>query len=61
MHSNIFRLVNGVSLLAILLLSACGGGKNDHSIGGTVTGLSGTGLTSSVVLQDNGGDDLTLS
>ena len=33
-----------------------GGGTTSYSIGGTVSGLSGT-----VVLQDNGGDDLSVS
>ena len=39
--------------------SGSGGGGSPHSytVGGTVTGLSGSGL----VLQDNGGDDLPLS
>src|SRR5216683_1171263 len=50
---------------ALLALSACGrgvggGGGTDpassFAIGGTILGLSGT-----VVLQDNGGDDLTIS
>lgn len=51
------------------LLAACGGGGSSSNntpppppppqftIGGTVSGLAGTGL----VLQDNGGDDLTVS
>ena len=45
------------------MLTACGGGGgseptvNDYTIGGTVSGLVGTGL----VLQNNGGDDLTIS
>ncbi len=51
----------------VLALSACGGGDDDgntggggggatptYAVGGTVTGLAGTGL----VLQNNGGDDL---
>ena len=42
---------------AALLLSSCGGGKITGSIGGTVTGLSGG---TSLVLQDNGGDNLTV-
>ena len=45
-------------LLSMLVLSACGGGGTPatptYSIGGTVSGLGG-----SVVLQNNGGDDLT--
>ena len=49
------------------LLAACGGGASNSTppppppsqftIGGTVSGLAGTGL----VLQDNGGDNLTVS
>jgi phosphatidylserine/phosphatidylglycerophosphate/cardiolipin synthase-like enzyme len=47
------------------LLSACGGGSStppppppsQFTIGGSVSGLSGTGL----VLQDNGGDNLSVS
>ncbi len=45
-----------------LILSGCGGGGgggggiSDYTIGGTVSGLSGT-----VVLQNNGGDDLTIT
>src|ERR1035438_3387884 len=54
-------------LLASLVLTACsglpqaaspsGGSTGPFTIGGTVTGLSGTGL----VLQDNGGDNLTVA
>ena len=40
-----------------LLLTSCGG-KINATIGGTVTGLSGN---TSLVLQDNGGDNLTVS
>ena len=40
-----------------LLLTSCGGAIN-ATIGGTVTGLSGN---ASFVLQDNGGDNLTVS
>jgi len=36
---------------------ACYATSDVHSVGGTVTGLAGSGL----VLQDNGGDDLALS
>ncbi|MHB8811829.1 MAG: beta-propeller fold lactonase family protein [Steroidobacteraceae bacterium] len=57
--------------IAALALAACGGGggggggggsntpppPTQYTIGGTVTGLSGTGL----VLQDNGGDNLPVS
>ncbi|MGB7848268.1 MAG: kelch repeat-containing protein [Candidatus Acidiferrum sp.] len=60
-----FALVVGVTYL----MSACsgakapagggggGGGSTTVTIGGTVTGLAGTGL----VLQNNGGDDLTIT
>ena len=61
----------GVSIfLAVVLLNACGGGGGNgavgyvpgnpqpkHAIGGSVTGLAVTGL----VLQNNGGDDLSIS
>jgi environmental stress-induced protein Ves len=58
-----------LGLIAIVLgsisFSACGGGSPTtitpppatYTIGGTVSGLSGTGL----VLQDNGGDNLTVA
>jgi FG-GAP repeat len=39
-----------------LLLSACDFGDSSYTIGGTVTGLTGTGL----VLQNNGGDNLAI-
>jgi len=54
------------SLLAVIipfLLSGCGGGSStpppppQFTIGGSVSGLAGTGL----VLQDNGGDNLSVS
>ena len=58
-------------LLSTALLTSCGGGSggggssggvgvgspHSYTVGGTITGLSGTGL----VLQDNGGDDLPVS
>src|ERR1700730_2024668 len=50
-------------LTASFLFVACGGGNPtppppaNYTIGGTVTGLSGTGL----VLQDNGGNNLAVS
>jgi hypothetical protein len=34
-----------------------GGGSTDFTVGGTVSGLTGTGL----ILQNNGGDDLSIS
>src|SRR5260370_36972117 len=61
-----------IFLMSLFILSGCshaylssgctvncggGGGTGPFTIGGTVTGLTGTGL----ILQDNGGDDLTLS
>jgi hypothetical protein len=61
-----------IFLLSLFILSGCshayvsggctvncggGGGNGPFTIGGTVTGLSGTGLT----LQDNGGDNLTIT
>ena len=50
----------GCALIIVSGLSACGGSSSNvsYSIGGTLSGL-GTGK--SVVLQNNGGDDLTLS
>jgi hypothetical protein len=54
-----------VALCASLLLASCGGGGNGgggaaplYAIGGTVTGLQ---QGSVVVLQNNGGDDVTVS
>ena len=49
----------GVICGVLAALSACGGGgsSSTYTIGGTVTGLSGTGL----VLQDNGGDNLQVA
>ena len=52
-------------LVLILLLAACSGGGDDdngggsdvYTIGGSVSGLTGTGL----VLQNNGADDLEIS
>ena len=55
------RLTYGVLFLAVLFLAACAPHSTSYTIGGTVTGLAGTGLTNSVVLQDNGGDNLTVS
>jgi hypothetical protein len=52
--------------MALFFLTGCGGGgvptgtpppATTYTIGGTVSGLSGTGL----VLQDNGGNNLTMS
>jgi len=53
-----------VTLFSLLLLSACSGGGGNaggaetHTISGTVTGLTGT---DSLVLQNAGSDNLTLS
>jgi 6-phosphogluconolactonase (cycloisomerase 2 family) len=61
-YSNVARIVLSTLLLAVL--SACGGGSDapppppTYSIGGTVSGLD---AGQSVVLQDNGGGDLTVS
>ena len=61
-----------IFLMSLFILSGCshaylssgctvncggGGGTGPFTIGGTVSGLTGTGL----ILQDNGGDDLTIS
>jgi hypothetical protein len=53
-----------VALAALLALAACGSsstppapGAATYAVGGTVSGLAGTGLT----LQDNGGDDLAVT
>jgi 6-phosphogluconolactonase (cycloisomerase 2 family) len=53
------------ALLAALSLGACGGGSSSssgtsltYSIGGTVSGID---AGQSVILRDNGGDDLTVS
>ena len=65
---NVPRKMCGVilTLAGVLVLARCGGGTSSQSqpppavtykIGGTVVGLSGTGLT----LQDNGGDNLPIS
>jgi hypothetical protein len=67
------RMALGGVMLTSLALAACGGGggggnpspsggspggtTTTYSIGGTVSGLSGTGL----VLQNNGGDNLTVN
>ena len=44
-------------LIGILVVIGCGGGRAHYTIGGTIAGLSGSGL----VLLDNGGNDLTVS
>ncbi|ABF39769.1 hypothetical protein Acid345_0764 [Candidatus Koribacter versatilis Ellin345] len=59
-----FRVtVFALSVLALITLSGCGGSSTTSSssttytIGGTISGLTGSGL----VLQNNGGDNLTVS
>lgn len=58
MQTTTLSLARRAAALSLLALGACGGFGSDAIIGGTLTGL-GTGL--SVVLIDNGGDNLTLS
>ena len=61
MKSRMFMLM--VMVMASLSFSACGGGSTTapspttYTIGGTVSGLSGTGL----MLQNNGGNNLAVS
>jgi len=55
------RLMRCALSWAVMLLAACAPHASDYSIGGTVTGLTGSGLTNSVVLQNNGRDNLTVS
>jgi N-acetylneuraminic acid mutarotase len=64
MRSGIRFGVSTLLLMALMPVIGCGGsGKSTqpapptYAIGGTVTGLNGTGL----VLRDNGGDNLTVS
>ncbi len=48
-----------LSLLLAVIIGGCssgGGGSDTYTIGGTVIGLHGT-----LVLQNNGGDDLTIT
>jgi len=55
---NPFQIAVSIVLVLSALLSACSGDKfDDLAIGGTVSGLSGTGL----VLRNNGGDDLAIN
>src|SRR4030066_1394428 len=59
------KLIHNLLLLTSLLLAACGGGGGSttptptgpFTIGGSITGLTGSGL----VLRNNGGDDLTVA
>ena len=61
MKSGIRNMARGASVAAVLtMLTACGGGDSGpptYAVGGTVTGLSGSGL----VLQNGGGADLPIS
>ena len=58
-HFNNFRRpLLTLSIVALLGLSACGGGGLDALVGGTMSGLP-TGQQ--LVLQNNGADDLTLT
>ncbi|WP_287416355.1 hypothetical protein [Oceanithermus sp.] len=50
------KLTAFLFLVLVLLLAACGGQPKLYSIGGSVTGLSGT-----LTLQNNGADDLVLA
>lgn len=52
MKSSILR-ASAVSLACALVLSACGGGSGDLTLGGAVQNVTQDGL----VLQNNGGDD----
>lgn len=59
------KTIGLIAVLVILSVAGCGGGgaqksssaPGPYTIGGSVVGLSGSGL----VLEDNGGNDLTLS
>jgi hypothetical protein len=64
MNNNNTNIIRGVLVLFVTLLTACGdsGGGSSlttaYTIGGTVSGL---GVGKSVVLQNNGGNDRTVS
>jgi len=61
-NRNLFAVAGLVMLLVIAVIASCGGGGGTapasvgYTIGGIVSGLTGT-----VVLQDNGGDNLSLA
>ena len=54
MRNKVTKMVRGTVLCTLLSLVACGG--NTFSVGGTISGLSGT-----VVLQNNGTSNLSIS
>jgi len=64
MRSNLVQIVTrAIVVMGALLIGACsgggsnaGGGPDTHTVGGSVSGLQGTGL----VLQDNLGNDLPI-
>ncbi|MBI5626416.1 MAG: hypothetical protein HY935_04350 [Nitrosomonadales bacterium] len=63
MNFSIVKMLRCIPLVVALLLGACGGGGSSvtpvtstYTVGGTVTGLNG-----SVVLQNNGADNLTVT
>jgi 6-phosphogluconolactonase (cycloisomerase 2 family) len=55
MRLGISGLLNCLSALSLLMFAGCGGGST-YSVGGTITGLSGT-----VVLQNNSSNNLSVS
>ena len=64
MKSGIHNMARGAAVVAVLtMLTACGGGDSGppppatYTVGGTVSGLSGSGL----VLENGGGADLPIS
>ena len=46
-----------IVVVGTLLVASCGGGDRQYTVGGSVSGLIGSGL----VLQDNGGNDLAIA
>ncbi len=53
-----FGRTSGIAVVALaLLLASCAKRPLTYTVGGTVSGLTGTGL----VLQNNGGDDLAIA